>query len=91
MPLTASLYVPGTIVEPERVLVELGTGYYAEKSVAEAQALISRKVSMVSKNADNMQETVTHKRNNLETIVMVMRSRLNAPPGQGQGQPQEGE
>mmetsp|Transcript_18048 Transcript_18048/g.37467 ORF Transcript_18048/g.37467 Transcript_18048/m.37467 type:complete len:126 (-) Transcript_18048:638-1015(-) len=32
VPLTASLYVPGKIVNPSKVLVDLGTGYYAEVS-----------------------------------------------------------
>lgn len=32
MPLTASLYVPGTLDEADKVLVDVGTGYFIEVS-----------------------------------------------------------
>lgn len=31
LPLTASLYVPGRLSDPEKVIVDIGTGYYVEK------------------------------------------------------------
>lgn len=31
MPLTNSLYVKGNISRPDRVLVDIGTGFYVEK------------------------------------------------------------
>lgn len=31
VPLTASLYVPGSLKDAENVLVDVGTGYYVEK------------------------------------------------------------
>lgn len=31
MPLTNSLYVKGNITRPDRVLVDIGTGFYVEK------------------------------------------------------------
>jgi prefoldin alpha subunit len=30
VPLTASLYVPGTLDEADKVLVDIGTGYFIE-------------------------------------------------------------
>lgn len=44
IPLNSSLYVPGTVNDKNKVMVELGTGYFAEKSIEEATALIDRKV-----------------------------------------------
>nr|GMD13272.1 probable prefoldin subunit 5 [Ipomoea batatas] len=35
VPLTASLYVPGTLDDADKVLVDIGTGYYVEKSLME--------------------------------------------------------
>jgi prefoldin alpha subunit len=32
VPLTASLYVPGTLDDAEKVLVDVGTGYFIEVS-----------------------------------------------------------
>ena len=31
MPLTTSLYVPGTLADTEKVIVDVGTGFYVEK------------------------------------------------------------
>lgn len=33
VPLTASLYVPGTLDDADKVLVDIGTGYFVEVSV----------------------------------------------------------
>jgi prefoldin alpha subunit len=45
IPLNQSLYVPGTLSSNQRVIVELGTGYFCEKSVGDAKEMIDRKVS----------------------------------------------
>ena len=44
IPLTSSLYVPGKVCDTNKVIVELGTGYYVEKNIIDAKDLISRKV-----------------------------------------------
>ncbi len=44
IPLSSSLYAPGTITNPSKVIVELGTGYFCEKSIPDAKDLIDRKV-----------------------------------------------
>ena len=31
VPLTTSLYVPGTLASKDKVVVDVGTGYYVEK------------------------------------------------------------
>ncbi|TVY45249.1 putative prefoldin subunit [Lachnellula occidentalis] len=36
VPLTASLYVPGTLADTENVVVDVGTGFYVEKSTKDA-------------------------------------------------------
>jgi hypothetical protein len=44
VPLTNSLYVPGRLADVDEVLVDIGTGYYAKKSIASAQDFMERKV-----------------------------------------------
>lgn len=82
VPLTPSLYVPGTVADTEKVLVDIGTGYFVEKNVSDAQALIDRKVAMVVGNADNLQAVARQKQKNLEVIMDVMRMRLRQPERQ---------
>jgi prefoldin alpha subunit len=82
VPLTPSLYVPGTIADTEKVLVDIGTGYFVEKNVLDAQALIDRKVGMITGNADNLQAVARQKQKNLEVIMDMMRMRLRQPERQ---------
>jgi len=63
-------------------LVDIGTGYFVEKNVADAQSLIDRKVAMVVGNADNLQAVARQKQKNLEVIMDVMRMRLRQPERQ---------
>ena len=44
VPLTGSMYVPGTLVQPEKVIVDVGTGYYVEKDITAAKDYFQRKV-----------------------------------------------
>ncbi len=44
IPLNQSLYVPGNLSNKNKVIVELGTGYFCEKSIEDAKELIDRKV-----------------------------------------------
>jgi prefoldin alpha subunit len=76
IPLTESLYVPGKIRDRNVVMVELGTGYYAEKQVKEAQAFLERKQKLVDLNSENIMEVITTTRSNLTNIQMAMQSKI---------------
>lgn len=38
VPLTSSLYVPGTLADTDNVIVDVGTGFYVEKVGGDIQA-----------------------------------------------------
>lgn len=38
VPLTSSLYVPGTLADTDNVIVDVGTGFYVEKVGRDIQA-----------------------------------------------------
>jgi prefoldin alpha subunit len=44
VPLTQSLYVPGRMADMNKVLIDVGTGYYVEKSLPKAKEYIDRRV-----------------------------------------------
>lgn len=44
VPLTQSLYVPGNVVEADKMLVDVGTGYYVEKDQKKTAEFLERKV-----------------------------------------------
>ena len=78
VPLTQSLYVPGELGDPDQLLVELGTGYYIEKSVDEAQAFLDRKIAMIKAQAGNVQQVASMKQQNLQGTVNVMNQKVMA-------------
>ncbi|KAF8820502.1 prefoldin, alpha subunit protein [Cardiosporidium cionae] len=48
VPLTASIYVPGKLIENDKVLVDIGTGYHVQKKVPDAMCYIDKNVEMVN-------------------------------------------
>ncbi|KAJ1976085.1 subunit of tubulin prefoldin [Dimargaris verticillata] len=82
IPLTTSLYVPGKLSDINTVIVDLGTGYYAEKSTTEAKKFYDEKTSYVQTQLDKLQASVTEKQNNLRLIVDVMKYKLTQKAAQ---------
>lgn len=76
VPLTQSLYVPGQILDSDKVLVDIGTGYYLEKSVEDAKKLVDRRVDLITKNGESVNSVMLQKQRNLEAIMMMMQYKL---------------
>ncbi|KAF9552659.1 subunit of tubulin prefoldin, partial [Lunasporangiospora selenospora] len=80
VPLTNSLYVPGKLANVEKVIVDVGTGYY---TVEDAIKFYNTKVDFVKENLEKIQTTVAQKQGNLRSLVDVMQYKLHI---QQQGQ-----
>eukprot|EP00741_Cyanophora_paradoxa_P004152 tig00000769_g4033.t1 len=76
VPLTGSLYTPGVLGSNEKVLIDIGTGYYVEKPVKEAQDFMERKISFLKDNLEKLQEPILQKRKNLEAVVGVLQMKM---------------
>ncbi|WFD36376.1 subunit of tubulin prefoldin [Malassezia cuniculi] len=76
LPLTASLYVPGRISDPNTVIVDIGTGYYVEKSTTDAKRFYADKLEYLDKNLSQLQETIERKQDNLRVVGEVMQVKL---------------
>ena len=77
VPLTQSLYVPGEVADANKVLVDVGTGYYLEKSAAGAQDLIDRRLDVVVNLSQSIATVLEQKQQNLETIMMMMQYKMH--------------
>jgi prefoldin alpha subunit len=82
VPLNGSLYAPGFIASSEKVIVELGTGYFCEKEIPQAKELIARKMQLVDKSIESIENIGNRKRKNLEQIMQVMQYRLQMQENQ---------
>ncbi|KAL6443939.1 hypothetical protein ACFW04_001728 [Cataglyphis niger] len=56
VPLTGSMYVTGKLAEANNVIVDVGTGYYAKKSVDDAKDYFKRKVDYVTEQMEKIQQ-----------------------------------
>ena len=76
VPLTESLYVPGKIRDANKVMVELGTGYYVEKNLKQALELLDRKTKLVDANSENIREVITVSRRNIDSVNVAMNGKM---------------
>jgi prefoldin alpha subunit len=72
VPLTGSIYVPGTIADTSSVLVDIGTGYYVEKKPAEAAEYFARRTAVLKNEGEKTASALTEKRQHLEAVSNVL-------------------
>ncbi|KAK3384729.1 hypothetical protein B0T24DRAFT_673502 [Lasiosphaeria ovina] len=85
VPLTNSLYVKGLLSEPDKVIVDVGTGFYVEKSTKSAAEFYESKVKDLAANMQDLEAIVQNKSNNLRVVEEVLRQKVlagGAAPGQ---------
>ncbi|XP_072350957.1 prefoldin subunit 5 [Scyliorhinus torazame] len=55
------MYVPGNLHDVQHVLIDVGTGYYVEKTVGEARDFFKRKVEFLTKQIEKVQPALQEK------------------------------
>ena len=78
VPLTSSLYVPGVLADTEHVLVDVGTGFYVEKTIDDAVKFYEDKVEEVGKNVKDLETIVNQKAQSLRMVEEVLRQKMLA-------------
>jgi len=76
VPLTESLYAPGRIVDPNKILVELGAGFFVEKSSKDAIKVLERKGRVVDANSDNVMRAAEATSRNAQAIEGAMQGKM---------------
>jgi prefoldin alpha subunit len=85
VPLTSSLYVDGTLADPGRVLVNIGTGYFVEKSAKDAQRIFMAKTKTIDAGQEDLNKILQVKMSNYQTICRLAQEKMR------QEQEQQGE
>ena len=78
VPLTGSMYVPGKLKDPEKVIVDVGTGYYVEKDLTSAKEYFDKKVKYVTEQMEKVQAIGNEKNKVREAVMDVMEAKLQA-------------
>ncbi|KAK4291244.1 hypothetical protein Pmani_035917 [Petrolisthes manimaculis] len=93
VPLTSCMYVPGAIADAEKLLIDVGTGYYVEKDVTGAKDYFTRKVKFVTEQMEKIQKIASEKSRLREVVMDMMEVKLDqqlAVMQQQQQQQQQG-
>lgn len=73
--------MPGKLADTEHVLVDVGTGFYVEKSTADAQTFYNGKIEELGKNIKDLENIVNGKAQNLRMVEEVLRQKMLAEQG----------
>ncbi|KAL2006153.1 hypothetical protein VTN00DRAFT_9807 [Thermoascus crustaceus] len=76
VPLTSSLYVKGKLADREKVIVDVGTGFYVEKTAAKAIDFYNDKVKDLDTNLQDLEKIVQGKSANLRVVEDVLRQKV---------------
>ncbi|KAL0978389.1 hypothetical protein UPYG_G00169870 [Umbra pygmaea] len=76
VPLTSSMYVPGTLNDVEHVLVDVGTGYYVEKDVNDTKEFFKRKIDFLTKQMEKIQPALQEKHGMKQAVIEVMNIKI---------------
>ncbi|KAK7280628.1 hypothetical protein RJT34_25693 [Clitoria ternatea] len=76
VPLTASLYVPATLHDAHHVLVDVGTGYFIEKTMPEGKDYCERKINLLKSNFDQLVEVASKKKTVADETGVVLQAKL---------------
>ncbi|GFS70439.1 prefoldin subunit 5 [Trichonephila clavipes] len=72
------MYVPGELDETQKVIIDIGTGYYVEKKIPDAIDYFKRKVKFVTTQIEKVQQIMKEKLIAREVVIETMESKIQA-------------
>jgi prefoldin alpha subunit len=76
VPVTGSMFVKGELEDADTVWIDVGTGYYVEKTIEEAQDYFKRKVEFLTTQIEKVQTVGREKATVRQAISEVLESKM---------------
>ncbi|XP_075407732.1 prefoldin subunit 5 [Tenrec ecaudatus] len=76
VPLTSSMYVPGKLHDVDHVLIDVGTGYYVEKTAEDAKDFFKRKIDFLTKQMEKIQPALQEKHAVKQAVMEMMSQKI---------------
>ena len=76
VPLTQSLMIPGRLTKTNAVLVDIGTGFYVEKTTDQATNFCERKADMLEQQCSQLHTEVEQTRSKLHAVETTMQQKM---------------
>ena len=75
VPLSESMYAAGEMADGDKVLVDIGTGFFVEKTVEDAKSFVERKREYVKKQIASLDQQLDTQTRNLEQLTLVIQAK----------------
>ncbi|KAK6034599.1 prefoldin subunit [Cooperia oncophora] len=72
------MYIRAELVDPDRMLVEMGTGYFAEVSREKARDFFDRKKKYITKQVETIEKIILDKKRTRNIISETLQSKIQA-------------
>lgn len=89
IPLNNSVYVPGQLADDQTVLVDIGAGYFVEKSIKEAEEFFSRKIDFLKQQMEKIQPNIQQKFNTKQVVTHLLQEKMMQAQAQQQAAAQK--
>jgi len=83
VPVTGSMFVRGELEDVNKMLIDIGTGYYVEKSLEDATDYFDRKVKFLQGQIEKVQSVGREKSQIRSAILEVMEGKIAVLQAQG--------
>lgn len=70
------MYVTGKLADANNVIVDIGTGYYAEKNIEDAKDYFKRKVEYVTEQMEKIQQVGLERTKLREATLDLIEARI---------------
>ncbi|ELK18978.1 Prefoldin subunit 5 [Pteropus alecto] len=71
-----TMYVPGKLHDVEHVLIDVGTGYYVEKTAEDAKDFFKRKIDFLTKQMEKIQPALQEKHAMKQAVMEMMSQKI---------------
>ncbi len=76
VPVASSVYIPATISNTQTVLVDVGTGYFLQKTIPSAQTFLKEKVNLLTTESTKISNTIQKTEGMLRLVMESLQMRI---------------
>ncbi|KPI85811.1 prefoldin 5-like protein [Leptomonas seymouri] len=76
--MTSSLFVRGTVIPSEKVLVDVGTGYFLERSMEHAKKYFTSRAAQIKESMDQVEKTIVIKQHQQNQVIDALQQKTVA-------------
>jgi len=88
VPVTQSMYVPGKLKDANKVLIDVGTGYFVERTRGDADDFCKRKIELLRKEIEKLEPVLRSRyesKQSIDEVIVNLQKTMAARQAEAQG------